>query len=145
MYTFEYLRNLNHPKCVSGHWLFLWIFYMFCLYTVYSFFSDYNRWRLEEKTIEPRHDITKLVGLRPAWIQTRPGSLLFAYQLYYKWRNWQRITLILIRLRGCAGWSGSMLVANALRWFCRDAAQLLIATFQWKNRPMLPGRAMGQY
>jgi hypothetical protein len=24
-----------------------------------------------------------------------------------------------------AGWSGSMLVANALCWFCRDAAQIL--------------------
>jgi hypothetical protein len=34
----------------------------------------------------------------------------------YKW--------ILIRLRGCAGWSGSMLVANPICWFCRDAAQI---------------------
>jgi hypothetical protein len=25
----------------------------------------------------------------------------------------------------CAGWSGFMLVANALCWFCRDTAQLL--------------------
>jgi hypothetical protein len=24
----------------------------------------------------------------------------------------------------CAGWSGSMLVANPLRWFCRDAAHI---------------------
>jgi hypothetical protein len=27
--------------------------------------------------------------------------------------------------RGCAGWSGSMLVANQLCWFCHDAAQIL--------------------
>jgi hypothetical protein len=26
----------------------------------------------------------------------------------------------------CAGWSGSMLVANPLCWFCRDAAFLII-------------------
>jgi hypothetical protein len=50
------------------------------------------------------------------------GSMLFAYQLYYMWRNWERTAWILIRLRGCAGWSGSMLVANALCWFCRDVA-----------------------
>jgi hypothetical protein len=31
----------------------------------------------------------------------------------------------LIRLRGCAGWSGSMLVANALFWFCRDTVHIL--------------------
>jgi hypothetical protein len=36
----------------------------------------------------------------------------------------KRTAWILIRLRGCAGWSGSMLVANTLRWFCRDAAHL---------------------
>jgi hypothetical protein len=27
---------------------------------------------------------------------------------------------------GCTGWSGSMLVANALRWFCHDTTHLLI-------------------
>jgi hypothetical protein len=27
---------------------------------------------------------------------------------------------------GCAGWSGSMLVANPLCWFCHDAAQILL-------------------
>jgi hypothetical protein len=32
----------------------------------------------------------------------------------------------LIRLRGCAGWSGSMLVANPLCWFCHDAAHIVI-------------------
>jgi hypothetical protein len=39
---------------------------------------------------EPGHDKTNIMGLRPAWIQTRlricavwSGSMLFAYQLYY--------------------------------------------------------------
>jgi hypothetical protein len=27
---------------------------------------------------------------------------------------------------GCAGWSGSMLIANPLCWFCRDTAQISI-------------------
>jgi hypothetical protein len=36
---------------------------------------------------------------------------------------------ILIRLRGCAGWFGSMLVANPLCWFCRDAAQTILSSF----------------
>jgi hypothetical protein len=27
--------------------------------------------------------------------------------------------------QGCAGWSGSMLVANALRWFCHDTAHFM--------------------
>jgi hypothetical protein len=31
---------------------------------------------------------------------------------------------LVIRMRGCAGWSGSMLVANPLCWFCRDAAHI---------------------
>jgi hypothetical protein len=56
---------------------------------------------------EPRHDKTNLVHLRPAWIQTSlriravwSGSMLFAYQLCNKWRNWQRRAWILIRLCG---------------------------------------------
>jgi hypothetical protein len=31
---------------------------------------------------------------------------------------------ILIRLRGCIGWSGSMLIANPLCWFCHGAAHI---------------------
>jgi hypothetical protein len=34
--------------------------------------------------VEPCHDKTNIMRLRPAWIQTRSGSMLFAYQLYYK-------------------------------------------------------------
>jgi hypothetical protein len=30
---------------------------------------------------------------------------------------------------GCAGWSGSMLVANALCWFCHDAAQIILKLY----------------
>jgi hypothetical protein len=40
------------------------------------------------------------MGLRPAWIQTS------------------------LRIR--AAWSGSMLVANPVCWFCHDAAQMLV-------------------
>jgi hypothetical protein len=79
---------------------------------------------------EPSQDKTNIVDLRPAWIQTSlhihavwSGSMLFAYQLYYKWRNWQRTAWILIRLGGCAGWSWSMLVTNPL---CHDLAHLYI-------------------
>jgi hypothetical protein len=35
-----------------------------------------------------------------------------------------RSAWILVRLRGSAGWSESMLAANTLGWFCRDAAQM---------------------
>jgi hypothetical protein len=38
----------------------------------------------------------------------------------------KRTAWILIRLRGCTGWSGSMLVANPLFWFCHDTAQILL-------------------
>jgi hypothetical protein len=47
------------------------------------------------ETNEPRHDKTNIMGLRPAWIQTSlriraiwSGSMLFAYKLYNKYRNW---------------------------------------------------------
>jgi hypothetical protein len=35
-----------------------------------------------------------------------------------------------MRLRERADWSGSMLVANPLCWFCRNAAQILSFLFQ---------------
>jgi hypothetical protein len=50
-------------------------------------------WRLfvSVTSYEPRHDKTNIVRLRQAWIQTSlriravwSGSMLFAYQLYYK-------------------------------------------------------------
>jgi hypothetical protein len=44
--------------------------------------------------------------------------------LYLCYRVCKRTAWILIRLRGSAGWSGSMLVANPLCWFCHDTAHL---------------------
>jgi hypothetical protein len=52
--------------------------------------------------------------------------MLFAIRFFTCNRVCKRTAWILIRLRGCAGWSGSMLVANALCWFCRDVAHLSI-------------------
>jgi hypothetical protein len=51
--------------------------------------------------------------------------LLFAFSFSTCNRVCKRTAWILTRLRGCAGWSGSMLAANALCWFCRDAAHML--------------------
>jgi hypothetical protein len=67
------------------------------------------------------------MGLRPAWIQTslirihavRLPTLLQVEKLIANSMDPD------LRLRGCADWSGSMLVANALRWFCRYAAHII--------------------
>jgi hypothetical protein len=59
--------------------------------------------------------------IRAVW----SGSMLFAISFSTRNRVGKRTTWILIGLLGCAGWSGSMLVANAVCWFCRDAAHLL--------------------
>jgi hypothetical protein len=61
------------------------------------------------------------------------GSMLFAISFFTCYRVCKRTAWILIRLRGCAGWSGSMLVANPLCWFCRDAAHF-ITYFNWYYR-----------
>jgi hypothetical protein len=59
-----------------------------------------------------------------------PGSMLFAISFSTKNRVGKRTAWILIRVRGCAGWSGSMLVANPLCWFCLDTAHMsLMAEF----------------
>jgi hypothetical protein len=58
--------------------------------------------------------------IRAVW----SGSMLFAISFSTCYRVCKRTAWILIRLRGCAGWSGSILVANPLCWFCRDAAHL---------------------
>jgi hypothetical protein len=86
-------------------------------------------------TNEPRHDKTNIMGLRIARIQTSlrirtvwSGPMLFAISFSTCNRVCKRTAWILIRLRGCAAWSWSMLVANALRWFCYDAAQILFST-----------------
>jgi hypothetical protein len=79
---------------------------------------------------EPRHDNTNIVRLRPAWIQTSLRSLIRIHAVGYQFSTCYRIckctAWILIRLRGCADWSKSMLVAKALCWFCHDAAQFYI-------------------
>jgi hypothetical protein len=78
-------------------------------------------------TFEPCHDKTSIVRLRLAGIKTSlriravwSGSMLFAFSFYTCNRVGKRTALI--RPCGCAGWSGSMLVANALCWFCHDEA-----------------------
>jgi hypothetical protein len=48
------------------------------------------------------------------------------FSFFTCYRVCKRTAWILIRLRGCAGWSGSMLVANPLCWFCRDAAHIFV-------------------
>jgi hypothetical protein len=114
-------------------------------------------WHLQASTLltsekviyEPCHDKTNIVRLRPALIQTSlriravwSGSMLFAISFSTCNRVVKRTAWILIRLCGCAGWSGSMLVANQLCWFCRYVAHIvrLVAIFfdlivQKKNRP----------
>jgi hypothetical protein len=54
---------------------------------------------------EPRHDKTNKMGLRPAWIQTClriravwSGSMLFAYQPFYKSSYWKRTAWILEKI-----------------------------------------------
>jgi hypothetical protein len=75
------------------------------------------------------------------------GSMLFTVSFSTCNRVGKRTAWILIRLRGCAGWSGSMLVANPLCWFCHDTTHmcfffncfgtLLITVFYWKMRKWL--------
>jgi hypothetical protein len=52
--------------------------------------------------------------------------MLFAISFCSCNRVGKRTAWIQIRLRGCVGWSGSMLVANASCWFCRDAAHIFV-------------------
>jgi hypothetical protein len=85
-----------------------------------------------ETIIEPHHDKTNIMGLRPAWIQTSlriRASMLFAISFSTCYRICKRTAWILIRLRRYAGWSGSMLVTNPLCWFCHDAAHIIIDHF----------------
>jgi hypothetical protein len=72
-----------------------------------SFYKEYN--------YEPRHDKTNAV-----W----SGFMLLAISFSTCNRVGKRTAWIQTRLRGCAGWSRSMLVANALCWFCHYAAHI---------------------
>jgi hypothetical protein len=51
--------------------------------------------------------------------------MLFAISFSTCYTVCKRTAWILIRLRACACWSGSMLVANTLCWFCLDAAYIV--------------------
>jgi hypothetical protein len=51
--------------------------------------------------------------------------MLFAISFSTCKRVGKRTAWILVRLRGCAGWSGSMLVTKTLCWVCSDAAHFL--------------------
>jgi hypothetical protein len=66
--------------------------------------------------------------VRAVWSE----SMLFAISFSICNRVCKRTEWILVRLRGRAGWSGSMLVANALCWFCRDAAQMYLKVKYWE-------------
>jgi hypothetical protein len=58
---------------------------------------------VRQTTYEPYHDKTNIVLVRPAWIHTS------------------------LRIRAVSsGWSGCMLVANVLCWFCQDAAHFVL-------------------
>jgi hypothetical protein len=61
-----------------------------------------------------------LIRIRSVWSE----PMLFDISFSTCYRLCKQTAWILIRLNGCAGWSGSILVANQLGWFCRDAAYL---------------------
>jgi hypothetical protein len=75
------------------------------------------------KSFEPCHDKTNIMGLRPAWIHSSlrihavwSGSMLFAISFSTCNRVYKRTAWILIRLRGCAGWSGCKRTMLVLSW-----------------------------
>jgi hypothetical protein len=63
---------------------------------------------------------------QPAHLAVWSGSMLFTIGFSSCYMVCKQIALILIRLRGWAGWSWSMLVANPLCWFCRDVAHFYL-------------------
>jgi hypothetical protein len=67
---------------------------------------------------------TSMDPVHPAQSDQDPCCSLSVCNRVGKQTSW-----MLIRLRGCAGWSGSMLVANPLCWFCHGTAQLLFHFF----------------
>jgi hypothetical protein len=68
---------------------------------------------------EPRHNKTNIVQLRPAWIQTslRIRAVRLPTLLQVE-------KLIANRMDPDQTARMHRLVANALRWFCRDTAQI---------------------
>jgi hypothetical protein len=88
------------------------------------------------------------MGLEPAWISLNwpvwSGSMLFAISFSTCKRIGKRTAWILIRMPGCAGWSGSMLVANPLYWFCNDTAHMRYSLPVWNfgTDSMISGRTL---
>jgi hypothetical protein len=78
-------------------------------------------------TYEPRHDKTA-----SALSDQDPCCSLSVSLLVIGLVLGKRTTWFLIKLRGCAGWTGSMLVANALCWFCRDAAHMIYHSIKFQ-------------
>ena len=83
-------------------------------------------------TIEPQHDKTNKLSVRPAKTQINLGIrpvwseyLLCAQWIAKAFFMWTAKTLI--RLGGCPGWSESSLGAHAILLVCREAAQLTIS------------------
>jgi hypothetical protein len=94
---------------------------------LYSISHCYNC----KKIYEPRHNKTNIMGLRTAWIQTRLRSLIRIHAVRYQFLVIGSVSMDL------AGWSGSMLVANPLCWFCHDAAHIFTYEFTYFNMPTI--------
>jgi hypothetical protein len=75
-----------------------------------------------KKKYEPRHDKTNIVRMWPAWIQTSLRSLIRIHAVRFP---------TLLQVEKLIAYSmnpdqiARMLVANAICWFCRDAAQIM--------------------
>jgi hypothetical protein len=106
---------------------------LFCRWERYwiTFYSNHVVYSMDSR-YELHHDKTNIMGLRPAWIQTSlrisavwSWSMLFANSFSTCIRVGKWIAWILIRLRWCSGWFGSMLDANPLCWFCHGVALII--------------------
>jgi hypothetical protein len=77
---------IKGPLCSSNAFFFMSQKHFIFGVILWSYFQN-----VINCPIEPRHDKTNIMGLRPAWIPTSlriravwSGSMLFAYQPYYK-------------------------------------------------------------
>ena len=87
---------------------------------------------------EPRHEKTCLRGLRPGKTQTsllsyrrKLESWIFGYRGIILTR--QRTTKVLIRLRGCAGWSASLLFAYCINRFPHVVAHIINGCLRFRQ------------
>ena len=86
-----------------------------------------------QEIIEPRHDKTNKMAVRPAKTQISLGirPVWSESSLCAEWVGkafFLRTMKTLIRLGGCPGWSESSLGAHSFCWFCHVVAQLLLHT-----------------